>query len=317
MSEQSLPLSDALPRAQTQFRALRRGLEHLQPYLYLLPALIAVGVWVYKPLIEIIDLSFHQWNLLPTTPKVNVGWENYRQILALPEMARALRNTLWYTLGLIPFSILLPVTIALFTYTIRGRIGTLYKAVIFTPVIIAPVIVAVNWRWILNPFNGIVNIQLQALFNTDPINFVGGVGTALPTITFITGWALTGFSTLIFAAALTNINRDYLEAAAIDGATQRQAVRYIMLPLLSPTLLFMLLLTVLFSAQWTFTHINVLTQGAPRGGTTNIYYLLYDYGFRSFNVGWSSAAAVLMFIGFALLALLFLWLSNKYAFYDS
>ncbi len=291
--------------------------SRLEPWLYLLPAILTIALWVYKPLVEIVDLSFTQWNLLPTSPRTPVGWQNYQQVFALPDLMRAVRNTLLYTALLIPFSIVIPIVIAIFTYNIRGRLGTVYKAIVFTPVIIAPVVVSVLWRWILHPYNGILNLQIQDWFGAAPINFIGEPSLALPTIAFITGWGLLGFSTLIFAAALTNINRDYLEAAAIDGAAVRQVVRFIMLPLLSPTVLFMTLLTVLFAAQWTFTHISVLTRGGPRGATTNIYYLLYDYGFTSLNVGWSSASAVIMFIGFAVIAILFLWLQQRFSFYDS
>ncbi|MFQ3567544.1 MAG: sugar ABC transporter permease [Aggregatilineales bacterium] len=300
-------------------RGLRLGrwAARVEPYLYLLPALLVIGVWVYRPLVEIVDLSFHQWNLLPTAPKTPVGWRNYEQVLALPEMGRALVNTVYYTLGMFPFSIIIPVIIAIFTYNQRGRLSTLYRAIIFTPVIIAPVVVTVLWRWILHPFNGIVNVWLQSLLGTRPINFFGDPALVLPTITFITGWGLVGFATLIFAAALTNVNRDYLEAAAIDGASSLQIVRFIMLPLLSPTILFMTLLTVLFSSQWTFVHIRVISTNAISTTSSNIYTLLYDYGFRSFNAGWSSASAVLMFIGFGAIAVLFLWLQRLYSFYDS
>jgi multiple sugar transport system permease protein len=94
-------------------------------------------------------------------------------------------------------------------------------------------------------------------------------------------------------------------------------VRYITLPLLSPTIMFMLLLTVLLSAQWAFPLINVLTQGGPLDNTTNIYYLLWEFGFRNFNVGISSASAVLFFIGFGILALLCTRLIDRFSFYDS
>lgn len=291
--------------------------ERLQPYLYLLPAFVFVFIWVYRPLIEIISLSFHQWNMLPTAPKVPVGWANYQQVLALPEIHRALVNTLVYTLGLLPFSLVIPVIIAIFTYNIRGKISSVYRAIIFTPVIIAPVIVTVLWRWILDPYTGIVNAALKAVFGSRPVNFMGDPMLVIPTIIFITGWGLVGFCTLIFASALTNINRDYLEAASIDGATYWQTVRYIMLPLLSPSILFVTLLTVLFSSQWTFVHINVLGISSLRSTTSNIYTVLYDYGFRSFNVGVSSSAAVLMFIGFGAVAVVFLWLQNRFSFYDS
>jgi multiple sugar transport system permease protein len=295
----------------------RLNLERVQPYLYLLPALALVILWVYRPLVEIFNLSFHQWNLLPTSPKIPVGWANYQQVLGLPEIQRALGNTLLYTVGLLPFSLVIPVVIAIFTYGLRGRVSGAYRAVIFTPVIIAPVVVTVLWRWILHPYSGVVNVGLQNLFGIRPINFLGDPNLMIPAIVFITGWGLIGFCTLIFASALTNISHDYLEAAAIDGATYGQTIRYIMLPLLSPSILFVTLLTVLFSSQWTFTHINVLTATGYRGTVSNIYTVLYDFGFKSFNIGVSSASAVLMFIGFGAVAVLFLWLQNRFSFYDS
>jgi multiple sugar transport system permease protein len=316
-----LPLTPSVNRAVTIPVERRAGprfnLERVQPYLYLLPALVLVFIWVYRPLIEIFSLSFNQWNLLPTSPKVPVGLANYQQVLSLPDIRRALLNTLIYIAGMLIFSLVIPVIIAIFAYGIRGRISSVYRAIIFTPFIIAPVVVTVLWRWILHPYTGIVNVTLQNLFDIRPINFMGDPGLMIPAIIFITGWGLLGFCTLIFTAALTNINRDYLEAAAIDGATYWQTVRYIMLPLLSPSILFVTLLTVLFASQWTFVHINVLTVNSLRGPVSNIYTLLYDYGFRSFNIGVSSAAAVLMFIGFGAIAIVFLWLQNRFSFYDS
>lgn len=319
--EQGLSLETGA-RSSTEATGTRRTVvgkslvERAQPYLYLLPALVLLFIWVYRPLIEIVTLSFNQWNLLPTSPKTPVGWANYQQVLSLPEIRQALINTVAYTVGLLPFSLVGPIVIAIFTYGMRGRVSGLYRAIVFTPVIIAPVVVTVLWRWILHPYTGIVNYVLKDLYHTDPINFMGDPALMIPSITFITGWGLIGFCTLIFAAALTNINREYLEAAAIDGAGYWQTIRFVMLPLLSPSILFVTLLTVLFSSQWTFVHINVATVNSFRSLTSNIYTVLYDYGFRSFNIGVSSAAAVLMFIGFSVIAVIFLWLQNRYSFYD-
>ncbi len=318
--EQELPLVSKHERAVTRTISRQRlivNMERVQPYLYLLPAFVLVFIWVYRPLIEIIGLSFSQWNLLPTSPKTPVGWANYQQVLSLPEIQRALVNTLGYTVGLLPFSLILPVIIAIFTHGIRSKISSVYRAIIFTPMIIAPVVVTVLWRWILDPYTGVVNAGLQAAFHVRPINFMGDPILMIPTITFITGWGLIGFCTLIFSSSLAGIDRSYLEAAAIDGASYWQTVRYIMLPLLSPSILFVTLLTVLFSSQWTFVHINVLGISSLRVTTSNIYTVLYDYGFRSFNIGVSSAAAVLMFIGFGAIAIVFLWLQNRFSFYDA
>jgi multiple sugar transport system permease protein len=296
---------------------LRRTLSALQPYLYLLPALLSIGLWIYRPLVETLRLSFFQWNLIPTTPRVAVGWDNYHQVLTLPEMGQALRNTLWYVAGMIPFSILLPLAIALLIADLSGRSRGYYRAIIFLPVLMAPVVVAIVWQWILHPTQGVLNEYLGQGLHAGPVNFLRSGRAALLTIIGITGWKQIGFSVLLFSAGITNISRDYIDAASVDGASRLQIVRDITLPLLSPTIMFMLLLTVLLSAQWTFPLINVLTQGGPLGATTNVYYLLWEFGFRNFNVGFSSAAAVIFFVGFGLLALLCTRVIDRFSFYDA
>jgi multiple sugar transport system permease protein len=302
----------------TRARLKTPSWSRIEPYLYLIPAVITILIWVYRPLAQTLELSFYQWNLIPTSPRTWVGLENYTRVFGLPEMQRALLNTLIYMLGILPLSVVLPMIIAILTDNVRGWARQLYRALIFTPMIMAPVIISTIWRWILHPTNGVLNNTLDAFFDmAEPIRFFTDSRLAILAIIFITGWQLLGFSTLIFSAALANINREYLEAAAIDGATQRQIVRYIIIPLLSPTILFMSMLTILLASQWTFAHINVLTQGGPLSATTNIYYVLWNYGFQSFAVGWSSAAAMVFFVGFGLIALVTLRISNRLAFYDN
>jgi multiple sugar transport system permease protein len=293
-------------------------LNRIEPYLYILPAVIAVGIWIYRPLLQTIELSFYQWNMLPTAPRTFVGLQNYAQLFALPEMSRALVNTAVYMLGILPLSVLLPMTVAILTQEIGKRARALYRMMIFLPVIIAPVVVAVVWRWILHPTNGILNNALEAAaLIEEPLRFFTDERLAIWAIIFITGWKLIGFSTLIFSAALANINREYTEAAQIDGASRWQITRFLLVPLLSPTILFMTMLTLLLASQWSFAYINVLTQGGPLNATTNIYFLLWNYGFRTFSVGWSSAAATVFFLGFSIIALLFIRLSSQFAFYDN
>ncbi|KRE89804.1 hypothetical protein ASG89_34745 [Paenibacillus sp. Soil766] len=106
-------------------------------------------------------------------------------------------------------------------------------------------------------------------------------------------------------------------AARIDRANRWQIVWHVLLPLLSPTIMFMAMLSTLFAAEWSFSYVNVLTQGGPLNSTTNIYYLLWTYGFKTFSVGWSSAAAVCVFIGSGLISLVFMKLSKKLSFYDN
>jgi len=313
------PLHAPAPRATARrgIGARLRRMEWLQAYLYLLPAFAAIAVWVYRPVLTTLQLSFYQWNLLETTPKIAVGLDNYVQLLTLPELGSAVRNTLVYILGMLPFSVVLPLAIALLMQTVVGRARAVYRSAIFTPMLMAPVVVAVVWSWIMNPIGGVLNHGLHAAFGIAPIYWFRDGKLAILGIIVITGWKLLGFSTLIFSAALTNVSEEYLDAASVDGATRGETIRHIILPLLSPTILFMVMLSVLLSSQWTFPLVNVLTQGGPLDATTNIYYLLYQFGFRNFNIGLSTAAAVLFFAVFGLLALAFTWLSDRLAFYDA
>lgn len=296
----------------------KRSLRWTMPWLYLLPAILSIGFWVYRPLLQTVRLSFYEWNMLPTSPQVWMGLKNYRLLFQLPDMSQALLNTLIYTIGVIPFALVIPLAIAIATDNIGKRSRTLYRALVFVPMIMAPVAVSAIWSWLMNPMGGLINKMLMALLLVqDPIRFFSDSHWAIWSVTFITGWKLIGFSTLIFSAALSGLNKEYIEAARMDRAGRWQIIWHVLLPLLSPTIMFMAMLSTLFAAEWSFSYINVLTQGGPMNSTTNIYYLLWTYGFKTFSVGSSSAAAVVVVLGSSLIALGFMKLSNKLSFYDN
>ncbi|MBM9468869.1 carbohydrate ABC transporter permease [Nakamurella leprariae] len=287
----------------------------VRPYLYLLPAVAGLVLWVYRPLVQTVEWSFYDWNLLPTTPKRWVGLDNYSDIAALPEMRQAVVNTGWYVLGLLPFAVAIPMVIALLSRKVGGRARGFYQALVFVPMLVTPVATAAIWRWMMQP-DGIIN-QALGTIGVDPGNWFRNSPTAIIAIILITGWQITGFAVLIFAAGLAGIDGEYDQAAALDGASRWRILRTITLPLLSPTVLFMTLMTVLLSAQWTFALLDLLTQGGPSGTTMNIYYLLYRFGFSSFDVGYASAASVAFFAAFGVLAAGMLTLMRRFSFYDN
>ncbi|ODT74108.1 carbohydrate ABC transporter permease [Devosia salina] len=286
------------------------------PWLYMAPAIITLVVWIYWPLVDAFRLSFFQWNMLPTSPQTFVGWDNYQRIFALPKFWQALRNTGVYVLGLLPLAVLIPLALAIYTHDLSPRWRNIYRAIIFVPMIIAPVVAAAVWRWLLDPNYGMVN-ELIGFFGAEPIKFLTDPRIAIWTIIAITGWKLIGFSTLILSAANANINPALIEAARMDGASKWEIIRDIRLPLLSSTTLFLVMMTILLGAQWSFGYINVLTGGGPLGATTNIYYLLWDFGFSTMSVGWGSAAAVILFLGFGALAFVLFRLIDRYSFHDN
>ncbi|MGV8953274.1 MAG: carbohydrate ABC transporter permease [Cypionkella sp.] len=297
-------------------RRRRQSRWQISPWLYLAPALLTLIVWIYWPLVDAVRLSFYQWNMLPNSPQIFMGWDNYLKIFAVPKFGLALRNTVIYVLGLLPLAVLIPLGIAIYTHDLPARSRNIYRAIIFVPMIIAPVVAAAVWRWLLDPGHGMVNVLIKGL-GFDPIKFLGDPKLAIWTIIGITGWKLIGFSTLILSAANANINPSLIEAARMDGASKWEIIRDIRLPLLSSSVLFLVMMTILLGAQWSFTYINVLTGGGPLGSTTNIYYLLWDFGFSSMSVGWSSASAVILFLGFGVLAFGLFRLIDRYSFHDT
>ncbi|QEW19023.1 L-arabinose transport system permease protein AraP [Marinibacterium anthonyi] len=309
----TLASSPPLPRAAA--RPMTPVRRHLAPWLYLAPTLAVMVVWIYWPLLQSFGLSFTQWNMLPTSTPRPVGLENYRNLLALPELQQAAMNTFWYVVGLLPLSVVIPLCVAILTQDLRGPLRNLYRSLIFVPMIVPPIVAAVLWRWLLNRDYGLVNLGLSWL-GFDPVSFFQDPDIALWTMVWITGWKLMGFSTLLFSAANSIIDPGYLEAARMDGASNWQITRDIRLPLLSPTILLLVMMTVLFGAQWSFVYINAITDGGPLGSTTNIFFLMWKYGFQTFSAGWSATAGVMTFITFGLLALALQALSRKVTFHD-
>ncbi|WP_239334358.1 carbohydrate ABC transporter permease [Frankia sp. CiP3] len=290
----------------------RRVRRALPPFLYLTPGLGCLAVWTYRPLAEAAQLSFYSWNLLPSRPKVPVGLDNYADVLQLPQ----LRSSLWLTVTtivcLLPFSVVLPTIVALLTQQVRGRANAVYRALVFAPVLVAPVASAAIWEWLLDPRHGGVDRLLGS-----PVNWLHERGPAQLAVIVITGWHLLGFAVLVVAAGLAGINDDYSAAAQLDGATRRQITYWITLPLLSPTLVLLALMTVLLSGQLTFPLIDTLTQGGPGDATTNVYYLLWEYGFKSFDAGLAAAAGLVFFLGFGMVAGCLVWLFEKLSFHDN
>ncbi|MBS7174906.1 sn-glycerol-3-phosphate transport system permease protein ugpA [uncultured Ruminococcus sp.] len=315
MSEIALPLEQISVRRPSVVKTV---LKRATPFLFLAPALLLVLFWVYRPLVETFALSTKQWNMNPNVEPINVGLDNFRYIFTHPDFLQAVLNTAIYILAMLPFSVIIPMILAIVTNNLSNRAKNIYRALFFLPMIMPPVAISAVWRWLMHPVNGLINsILIKMGLIEEGIRFLSDENMVLFSIVIIAGWKMIGFSTLMFSAGLTGIDKSYYEAASVDGHRRWKQTLSITIPLLSPTIMLMIMMSVLMTAQWTFAYIDVLTQGGPAGASTNVYYLLWTYGFKNFNSGLSAAAAVVFFIGFGLLALLFTRLTRKIAFYDN
>lgn len=318
MSTLSLEKKYAVTASAADKAVRRRIPGRVKPYLFLLPAMGLILFWTYKPLLQTLQYSLYKWSMVPGTVPEFVGIDNFMKLFRNKDFIPALKNTLIYILGMLPFSIVLPLFIAAATQDLNEKAKKIYRAVFFIPMIMAPVAVSIIFQWLLHPGNGLVNHLLQTLGLTgESIAFFADQKFARLMIILISGWKMIGFSTLMFSSALSGIDTQYYEAAKLDGAGSIRRFFDMTLVLLSPTAMLMLMVSVLFSSQWSFAYIDVLTQGGPFATSTNIYYMMYKFAFGDLNVGLCAAAATLFLIVFGIIALTMQRLTKKYAFYDN
>jgi multiple sugar transport system permease protein/sn-glycerol 3-phosphate transport system permease protein len=281
--------------------ATRRGLswhrfmEGATPYLLIAPLIILISVFIYWPLFYSTYLSFFDWNFV-RPDKSFVGWDNYTRLADDPRFARALDGTWKYFVALIPIQVFLPLGLAMLLWPIRkAKAQSAYRIMLFSPTVIAWSVGAVMWLWIFNPLQGLLNKVLFE-FGVERINWLSDRNTAIWAVIIVATWKALGFHLILYLAALEAVPHDYVEAAALDGATNWQIMRTIRFPLITPTFFFVLVTTVISVNEDVFGAINVLTQGGPFESTTNIIYYLYEQGFQYFQIGAASAVSVLLFL---------------------
>ena len=290
----------------------------IKPWLFLLPTLLVLGFWLIKPLLQTLMYTFYDWNMLPNTVPKWVGLENFVDLFQAPQFLEAIKNTLYYVLMMLPFSVAIPLMIAAGIQSLDKKAQRIYRVLIFLPMIMPPVATGTVFQWLLHQTNGLINHILLSLNVIDNgINFFMTEEWARLMVTLISGWKMIGFSSLMFSAAIGNINPEYYEAAEMDGSNGWRRFCDISIPLLSPTVMLMITMSILFASQWTFNYIDMLTQGGPYGSSTNIYYMIYKYAFGDSNVGASAAASVVLLVIFGVLAVVLQSLSKKLTFYDN
>lgn len=260
--------------------------------MFVLPALIPLGIFWLFPMCEAIFMSFTDWDYMSSTYNI-VGFDNYKSIFSDSMFYDALKNTFVFTLGtLIP-------TIAggLFTAVLLKRKLTgsaIYKAVIFSPWVTPTVVISIVWSWIFEPKYGLANYILQ-LLNLPKSPWLESSDTAMYAVILVTIWKGFGWAMIFYLTALERVPRELYEAAAVDGAGRWQKFKSITLPLISPTTFFLTIITTIDSIK-AYDQIQVLTQGGPSGSTRTILYLYYQTAFENFNIGEATSIAVILLI---------------------
>ncbi len=269
----------------------RRG-DVLVAGLMVLPALVIFGIFTGLPFAWAAWLSLVEWNGFTATQQF-VGLGNYTGLLGDPEFWNSFRITVGYTIGVTGVSIAAGLLIALgVNQRIAGR--TIYRAIFFTPVITATVAAAVVWSLLFDPVSGMVNVELRGIGIQGP-RWLSDPDWALAAIVIVGVWKRLGFTMVIYLAGLQTIPKTLLEAASIDGAGPWQRFWRVTWPLLSPTTVLLVVMSVIDAFQ-VFDLVFVMTQGGPLGSTDVLPMFNYREAFHLFHLGYAAAIGWVIFV---------------------
>jgi multiple sugar transport system permease protein/sn-glycerol 3-phosphate transport system permease protein len=268
-------------------RRLRRTAE---AYALLAPSLIGFVLFLVAPIIGVVVISFFDWNLMGA-PRF-VGLANYREMMGDGEVWRSVRNTVYYVALNIPAQTVLALLLALaMNRKLRG--GKVIRVLFVLPWMAMPVALGIIWSWAFDPEHGAVNQFLSLLGISGP-EWLSSTTWAMPVLASVNVWQYTGYTMLFLLAGLQAIPESLYEAADIDGVTTLQRFFRITLPLLRPSMLFVLVTNVIGSFQM-FDTVYVMTQGGPGGSTDTMNFHIYQQAFQLFRTGYASALAMLLF----------------------
>lgn len=283
--------------------------ETLWGYALLAPMALGLIVFFYLPLGGSFLISFTRWDIL--SPPQWAGLDNYIRAFTNPIFYKALWNTTRYTLMVVPTSMAVSLCLALALNT-SIRFRNLYRLIYFLPVLTMPVAIAIVWQWIYSPQYGLLAqaLGIKAKWLTNPT-------WVLPSIALVSVWMGCGYGMVIYLAGLQNIPRVYYEAAQVDGANAWARFRHITLPLLTPTIFFNLLTSLIASFQ-TFDIIYIMTAatGGPLNSTRTIVFNIWEDAFHSFRMGLAAAEAWILFAIILVITLIQFWSQKRWVHYE-
>ena len=264
---------------------------------FVAPALLVIAVFFFLPIVAALLISLTDFDIYALADLANlrfVGFGNYLKLLQTPSFWQALGNTLYFVAVGVPLSIGASLGAALLLHSRLTRFKPFFRTALFAPVVTTLVAVAVIWRYLLNTRYGLLNYALGGL-GIDPIDWLGDPHWAMPAIILFAVWKNFGYNMIIFLAGLQSIPEELYEAARIDGASVWRQFASVTLPMLSPVVMLVGILTIAGYFQL-FAEPYVMTQGGPLQSTVSVLYFMYEEGFKWWNLGSASAVAFVLFL---------------------
>jgi multiple sugar transport system permease protein len=281
-------------------------------WIFVAPALGVIALFFVFPVLAALGLSLTDFDIYALADMGNlrfVGLDNYATLLREPLFWDALGNTTYFVVVGVPLSIGVSLGAALLLNSRLGWAKPFFRTAYFAPVVTTVVAVAVIWRYLFHTRYGLVNWGLGGL-GIEPIDWLGDPAWSMPTIILFAVWKNFGYNMIILLAGLQAIPEDLYEAARIDGANGWRQFVHITLPMLGPVLLVVGIITVSGYFQL-FAEPYVITQGGPLQSTVSVLYLMYEQGFKWWNLGVASAVAFLLFALISVVTTSLMWYARR------
>ena len=273
----------------------RKRDERVAAYIFVAPAVILLIAFLVVPMIYTVYFSGFKKQIMRPDAMKFIGFENYQKLFSDKNFWLALKNTVYFTVIVVPCQCALALALALLVSK-KFRGVAVFRTMYFAPQLTSMVVISVLWSVLYNanPNTGLINSILVSL-GMSPIKFLSDANTAMNSIIFMSAWQGAGYQMMIFLAGLQGIPRDQYEAASVDGATKFKQFLYITLPGLKGTIKYVIMITMI-QAMKLFTQPYIMTQGGPKNSTKTLVYYIYTQGFQKGNFGYACSIAAVFFV---------------------
>jgi multiple sugar transport system permease protein len=288
MTDQSTSKASVLPFLNIQVSLGRR--RTLWGYLFIMPFILGFILWYLIPALVAGYLAFQSWNLI--SPPRFAGFDNFVRLTQDPLLPQSLKATFLYTILSVPLSLVLSFFLAMLINTRMRGIG-IFRTIYYLPTIVPAVANALLWAWMFNTEFGLINTGLRAL-GASKVAWLQEPALAIPAFVLISLWA-SGYAMIIFLAGLQGIPDIYYEAAEIDGAGSWAQLRFVTLPLMSPIILFNLVIGMISSFQVFVTSL-LITNGGPQNATLFLVLYIYRTAFQTRQMGYAAVLSWVLFL---------------------
>lgn len=279
----------------------------LTPYLFLVPACIILGAFIFYPLLQAVWMSFTDYNMI--SDPAFVGFENYKEIVEDDLFWKTLGQTFLYLIVVVPTLVILPIFLAILVNQKIKGIG-FFRSAYYVPVVTSMIVVGITWKWVYAD-QGILNYLLESVGIIDgPVHWLTSPTSSIFAVMAVTVWKGLGYYMVIYLAGLQAIPSDLFEAADIDGANKWKQIFHITIPMLMPSIIIVTIMSSI-SAMKVFEEIYVMTGGGPLNSSKTLVFYIYQEAFEKLRMGYASAVGVILLLITLVLSILNLKVMSK------